>query len=109
MPVHAVYDVLSDPPREAESPFELAARRMIDTWLETGSIVATPDDLRLATGFLHQFGVRLEPLPGCEVRVMSEQDGIAVVSREEAVMTAIRRLVAFEAERSAGRSIARAA
>ena len=109
MPVEGVYEVLSDPPREPGSPFELAARRMIDTWLEAGCVAASPDDLRLATSFLRQFGITLEPLPGCQVRVMSERDGVAVMTREEVVMAAIRRLVTLEAQRTAGRAIARAA
>jgi hypothetical protein len=105
MPVERVYEVLSDPPREPASPFELAARRMIDTWLQAGCVAATPDDLRLAKSFLRPFGITLEPLPGCQVRVASERDGDAVMTREEAVMTAIRHLVSL----GASRVIARAA
>jgi hypothetical protein len=104
MPVEGVYEVLSDPPREPESPFELAARRMIDTWLEAGCVAASPDDLRLATSFLRQFGITLEPLPGCQVRVVSERHGGAVMTREEAVMTAIRHLASLGTNRSVARA-----
>ena len=103
MPVDGVYEVLSDPPRPPE-PFELAARRMIDTWLDAGSVAATLDDLRLATSFLRTFGITLEPLVGCDVRVASERGTAAVMTREEAVMTAIRHLASLGT-----RSIARAA
>lgn len=104
MPVHAVHEVLSERPPEPESPFELAARRMIDRWLATGSVTATADDLRLAARFLAGFGLTVEALPGREVRIGSERDGAAVVTREEAVLTAIRRLAT-----RAGRAVARAA
>ena len=104
MPVHTVHDVLHDPPREAE-PFELAALRMTDTWIETGCVTATTDDLRLAISYLGRFGFTVELLPGCQVRVASEGGGGAVMTREEAVMTAIRHL----ATSGTIRSIARAA
>jgi len=107
MPVHATYDLLTDPPRPVESPFELAARRIMATWLETRCVVATPDDLRLATQFLRQVGVRLEPISAFEVRLVSERGRSTVLTREAAVMTAIRSLVTFEAQRAS--AIARAA
>jgi hypothetical protein len=109
MPIDGLHEMLSDPPREPDSPFELAARRMIDAWLTAGRVDASHDDLRLAAAFLRPLGVTLEPLPGREVRMVCERHDAVVLSREAAVVTAIRRLVAFEAERGARRAIARAA
>jgi hypothetical protein len=107
MPPDADHDVLTDPPREPASPFELAARRIVARWLDAGRCDATADDLRLAAEFLRTLGVTLEPLPGCDVLVI-EADGAAVMSREAAVVHALRRLAALDAQRG-GRSMARAA
>jgi hypothetical protein len=108
MPVDAIHDLLTDRPRAVDSPFELAARRIMANWLETSCVAATADDLRLATDFLKRVGVTIEHLPGCEVRLVSERGQDAIMSREAAVMTAIRHLVALDAQRMP-RPIARAA
>ena len=108
MPVHASYDLLTDPPHPVESPFELAARRIMTTWLETRSVTVTQDDLRLAGQFLRRTGLTLEPLSTFEVRLVSERGRSTVLTREAAVMTAIRSLVALDLQRTT-RSIARAA
>jgi len=108
MPVHVIHDPMSDPPRPLEWRFELAARRIAETWLATREIVASLDDLRLATPFLRHLGLTVEPLPGLEVRLVSEGGGATVMSREAAILTAIRHLAALGAQRSA-RTVARAA
>jgi hypothetical protein len=108
MPVQATYDLLTDPPRPVESPFELAARRIMATWLETRDVIATPHDLKLAAQFLKRVGLTLEPLSQFEVRLVSERGRSTVLTREAAVMTAIRSLVTLDLQR-ASRSIPRAA
>jgi hypothetical protein len=108
MPVHATYDVLSDPPRPVESPFELAAHRIMATWLETRQVVATPDDLRLAAQFLKRVGLTIEPLSPSEVRLVCERGRGTVLTREAAVMTALRSLVTLDVQRTS-RSVPRAA
>ena len=108
MPVHSIDDLLEDPPRPIAAGFELAARRITATWLETREVVATPDDLRLATQFLKPLGVTIEPLCGCEVRLTSQSGLATIMSREDAILTALRSLVALETRRLP-RSIARAA
>jgi hypothetical protein len=90
MPIDAQLDVLNDPPRAAESRFELAARRRVDEWLAAGRIAATRDDLRIAADFLGRFGLVLEPLPGGDVRLRSPQGRSATMSRAAALVEALR-------------------
>ena len=104
MPVDAIHDLLTDRPRAVESPFELAARRIMANWLETQCVMATADDLRLATDFLKRAGVTIESLPGCEVRLVSERGQDSIMSREAAVMTAIRHLVTLRMPRPIARA-----
>ena len=108
MPVQATYDLLSDPPRPVEVLFEIAAHRILTTWLDTREVVATEDDVRLAAQFLHRAGISLEPLSSSEVRLVSQRGESTVLTREAAILTAVRSLAAIEAPRTA-RSIARAA
>jgi hypothetical protein len=108
MPVQASYDVLMDPPRALDEPFALAARRITATWLETRDVTASADDLRLAARFLQRVGLTLEPLPGLLVRLVSERGHETIMSREAAVMTAIRCIAGLDAPRTT-RPIARAA
>jgi hypothetical protein len=108
MPVHAIYDLVADPPRAFDDPFALAARRITATWLATRDVTASAEDLRMAAQFLQRVGMTLEPLPGLLVRLVSERGRETVMSREAAVMTAIRCIVALDAQRPS-RSIARAA
>ncbi len=96
MPVHAIHDLLRDPPRPVEQRFELAARRITATWLATREIEASADDLRLAGQFLKGYGLTLEPLACGAVRVVSERGRETVMSRAEAVLTALRSLAARE-------------
>jgi hypothetical protein len=93
MPVHAIHDLLTDPPRPVEQGFELAARRITATWLETRRVIASADDLRLAGQFLQRFGLTIEPLSGGDVRLVSERGTGSVMSREAAILTALRSLV----------------
>jgi hypothetical protein len=108
MPVEATYDLLCDPPRPVEVLFEIAARRILTTWLDTREVVATEDDLRLAAQFLRRSGLSLEPVSPSEVRLVSQRGEATVLTREDAVLRAVRSLAALESPRPA-RSIARAA
>jgi hypothetical protein len=108
MPVHAIHDVLADPPPPLPDPFALTARRITDAWLDSRDVTATPDDLRLAAQFLQRAGMTVDLLPGLLVRIVSARGHESVVSREAAVMTAIRRVAAVDVPRPS-RSIARAA
>ena len=108
MPVDATYDVLNERPLPVESPFELAAPRILAGWLETRHVRVTDDDFRLAVQFLKRVGTTVEPLSTFDVRLVSERGQDSIVTREAAVLTAVRSLVALDVQRTA-RSIARAA
>jgi hypothetical protein len=108
MPVQATYDLLSDPPRPVEVLFEIAAHRILTTWLDTREVVATDDDVRLAAQFLRRAGISLEALSSSEVRLVSQRGESTVLTREAAVLTAVRSLAGLEAQRTP-RTIARAA
>jgi len=103
-----IYDALNDPPRAVEWPFELAARRIADDWIDAGRVEATAEHLRLATPFLHHCGLTVEVLPGLEVRLVSATGRATVMSREAIVVTALRCLATSIAQRG-GPRIARAA
>ena len=108
MPVHATYDLLSDPPRPVEVVFEVAARRILTGWLDTGAVVATVDDLRLAAQFLRRTGLTVELVSTFEVRLVSARGDSTVLTREAAILTAVRSLAALDVQRTT-RSIASAA
>jgi hypothetical protein len=109
MPVQAAYDTLTDPPRVVASPFELAARRLAEAWLDSGRITVTDDDVRLAADFLKRFGITLDASSGDGVRLTSTRGDVSTVSREEAVVTAFRCLAAASGQRSTSRLVPRAA
>jgi len=94
MPVHATYDLLSDPPRPVEAVFEVAARRILTGWLDAGAVVATVEDLRLAAQFLRRTGLTVELVSTFEVRLVSQRGDSTVVTREDAILTAVRSLAA---------------
>jgi hypothetical protein len=109
MPVHTVHDTLTDAPRVVASPFELAAGRLAETWLELGRITVTNDDVRLAADFLKGFGMTLERASGDALRLTSTHGEVSTVSRELALVTAFRCLAASNAQRSTNRLVSRAA
>jgi hypothetical protein len=109
MPLQAPYDTLTDLPRVVASPFELAARRLAETWLDLGRITVTDDDVRLAADFLKRFGITLDAARGDSVRLTSTRGGVSTVSREEALVTAFRCLAGANGHRSTNRLVSRAA
>lgn len=85
-------DVFDDPPRPVATRFELAALRLADAWLTAGRLQVSSEDLQLAREFLARDGLVLEQDVGLVVR-LHRGDGAAVeMTREDAVLLAIRRL-----------------
>ena len=110
MSAYAIHDILSAPPPAIESPFELAALRITAGWLESRPVSATLADLRLAGEFLRTLGITIDPMPDDRrVRLVSEQGRESIVSREAAMLLAIRILAARESQRSSSRLVPRAA
>jgi len=109
MPAVGSHDVLSQPPRPVESRFELAARRLIDTWLDQGTVRCSAEDVVLAADFLKRCGLTAEILPGLEVRLTSARGRSRITTREGTVMAALRCLVTLDAQHASGSDVANAA
>src|SRR5262245_61488871 len=109
MPTETSYDVTSELPRPVGSRFELAARRLMESWLATGRLRVARDDFQLATDFLVRSGLKVQGLTGGDARIVSEQGRSSVVTREGAVVLALRRMAALDAEHALASVVARAA
>lgn len=89
-------DVTDNPPRAIRTRFELVASRIADAWISSGQLTVSVADLRLAEEFLEQTGYQVQEVPGLLVRLT--RDGqTEEVSREKAVLVAMRRLAAVQA------------
>ncbi len=76
--------------------FELAIGRMIERWVTAGRVQIDATDVRLAREFLEQDGCKVEDLPDLRVRVVSRRGRGEEMTREDAVMAALRRLATRE-------------
>src|SRR2546426_6018921 len=63
---------------------------MIDTWIAAGRFEVSPADLQLACEFLEQAGWKVEGAPLARIRIVDRQGQVAEMSREGAVMAALR-------------------
>ena len=82
--------------RPVETRFELAVARMVDGWLARGKVTLSESDLRLVREFLEHTGCRVEMMDGQRVRIVSDGGRAREMSREAAVVAALRRLAARE-------------
>jgi hypothetical protein len=89
-------DVVGDRPRQVASRFELAASRIADAWLSNGHIAVTADDFRLARDYLDRTGSSVEETPGVLVRIRDRNGRSQEMTREAAVILALRRLAGAE-------------
>jgi hypothetical protein len=80
--------------RPVETRFELAAARMVDGWLAKGRVTLSESDLRLVREFLEHSGCRVEMIDGQRVRIVSDSGRAREMSREAAMVAALRRLAA---------------
>ena len=85
-------NVLEDRPRAVASRFELAASRIADAWLSNGHIAVSADDFRLAREYLDRTGSTVEETPGVLVRIKGRDGAAQEMTREAAVILALRRL-----------------
>src|SRR5213593_980921 len=86
------HDLTRQPPHAVHTRFELAVQRMIDAWITAGRLEVSPADLKLAREFLEQAGLKVEDAPDARVRIVDRQGEVREMSREGAVMAALRRL-----------------
>lgn len=85
-------NVVDEKPQPVASRFELAASRIADTWLSTGHLSVSTEDLRLASEYLAQTGITVEETPGVLVRIRHRDGRAQDTTREAAVLLALRRL-----------------
>jgi len=87
-------NVLDERARPVETRFELAAWRMVEGWLEAGRIRVSAGDVLLAREFLEHSGCRVEDVPGLRVRLVNGEGRAQEMTREAAVLIALRQLAA---------------
>ncbi|HEV7735307.1 MAG TPA: hypothetical protein VGR62_24255 [Candidatus Binatia bacterium] len=85
-------NVVEERPKTVANRFELAASRMAEEWLNAGHMSVSAGDLRIAREFLEQVGITVEETPGVLVRLNYRDGRSQEMTREAAVMLALRRL-----------------
>jgi hypothetical protein len=91
-------DVTKNPPRAIRARFELVAGRIADAWISSGKLHVSGADLRLAQEFLEQTGYTVQEIPGLLVRLTHHDGRSEEMTREKAVLLAMRRLANVTAE-----------
>jgi hypothetical protein len=86
------HDVTSERARPVRSRFELAIRRMMDAWLDAGRMEVSSGDVRLAREFLEMSGCKVEETADARLRVVGPEGRTQEMTREGAVVAALRRL-----------------
>ena len=71
--------------------FEIAAARMVDSWLAAGRVEISRSDVDLAREFLDESGWRVAEVES-GLRVVRRDGRVQQMSREAAVMAALRKL-----------------
>jgi hypothetical protein len=89
------HDLTQEQARPVRTRFELAVRRMIESWCESGRVSVSAGDVKLAREFLEHDGCRVEDAPGAQMRVTRE-GRTQELSREATVVAALRRLAEIE-------------
>ena len=85
-------DLTAKVARPVRTRFELAIRRMTETWLSVGRVEVSSDDVKLAREFLEHSGWRVEEAGHARLRIVNRDGRSEEVSREDAVLAALRRL-----------------
>ena len=86
------HDLNEKQPHTVRTRFELAIQRMMDAWVSAGRMQVSPADIRLAREFLEHSGWKVEDVAGARFRVVNRDGHAEEMNREDAVMTALRRL-----------------
>lgn len=86
------HDVTQERALPVRTRFELAIRRMMDAWLTAGRVRVSAGDVQLAREFLEQNGCKVEDAPEARLRLVNREGRSQEMTREDAVVTALRRL-----------------
>jgi hypothetical protein len=90
--------VEEDLPRTIATQFELVAARLMETWIAAGSMQVSAGDLRIAAEFLRQVGWQVEEAAGLMVRLRGADGRTREMTREAAVLFAVRCLTGQEVQ-----------
>jgi hypothetical protein len=90
--VRVEHDLTQDRPHTVYTRFELGVQRMIDAWMAAGRLEVSPADVQLAREFLEKAGCKVEITSQARIRIVNREGQVEEMSREDAVMAALRRL-----------------
>jgi len=85
-------------PRAIATQFELFAARLMESWITAGSVQVSAGDLRMAAEFLRQVGWQVEETAGLMVKLRGTDGRTREVTREAAMVFAVRCLTGQEAQ-----------
>lgn len=85
-------DVTKNRPKPVKARFEIAAARIADAWAAGGAVLVTADDMALAAEYLVQVGWQVRHVQGLLVHLTDREGHTEEVSREQAVLRALREL-----------------
>ena len=86
------HDVTEEREHQVRTRFELAVGRMMDAWLTAHRIEVSAADVKLACEFLEDSGWKVEDAPAARLRVVTHDGHEEEITREAAVLMALRRL-----------------
>ena len=86
------HDVTEERAHQVRTRFELAVGRMMDGWLTAHRIEVSATDVKLACEFLEHTGWKVEDAPLARLRVVTSDGHEEEITREAAVLMALRRL-----------------
>lgn len=87
-----------DRPRNIATQFELFAAKLMEGWISAGSVQVSSGDLHMAADFLRQVGWRVEEVAGLMVRIRGADGQTREMTREAAMLFAVRCLAGREVE-----------
>jgi len=85
-------DLTKNPPKAVITRFQLAAARIADAWAAGGSFTVSADDMALAAEYLTHVGWQVRLVEGLLVDLTDRDGRTEQVSREQAVLRALREL-----------------
>ena len=85
-----------DQPRNIASQFELFAAKLMETWITAGMVQVSAGDMKMAADFLRQVGFQVEEVAGLMVKLRSKDGRTREMTREDAMLFAVRCLTGQE-------------
>lgn len=79
-------------PTTVTARFQLAAARLADAWAAAGEVTVNADDMALAADYLRHVGWQVKQVEGLIIRLTDREGHTEDVTREQAVLRALREL-----------------